>query len=189
MSKVVLLLLVLLNVTQLSAESLNWDKVSLAFRSTSFDTQDRITGVGLYGTGALNEDFYVLGGFERATDHGYVYEAFSAGIGYRYYATSNLAIFSSVSAAEIEIVGGNNNRFYGRGEKVNGGGVQLGVRSLVTSNLELSGAIMYESFDGDSQSLVGISALYKFTKNLSTEVDYIQSDNSDTTALSLVFFF
>ncbi len=190
MKHLLLLSVLALTVSNIAnAESLRWDSGSLYFLSTDVEDGDSLSGLGIQGMKSLNKNFFVFGLYERTHDYYGDYKTASAGLGYRYYVTRNIAFWGAVSGISLKLERGSPYSFNYRSEKNNGYGLQVGIRALATANIELSSSIQYIDIGDESQTGLGVSALYNFTKHLSTEVSLRKTDDSDTTALSFKYFF
>jgi hypothetical protein len=186
---IVLSLLLFVATLQAQAESLRWDHVSLYYLSTDVTTRggEKATGFGFQATKTIGEDVFLFGNFERTHDYYAEYIATSFGLGYRYYAAKNTALWAGASSVEIEI--DRNDRLYYRSEKATGYGLQAGIRSLVAKDIEVSASLSYVDIEDESQSAASVSAQYYFSENFSGIIGLKKAEDSTTKVFSLNYYF
>jgi len=101
----------------------------------------------------------------------------SLGIGYRYGATDSTDVFiiASYLYGEIETKEAN-----GRSSvDDNGYGINLGVRSMLSKSFEGTITLGYVEIDNESETAIGISTYYYFTKVFAVGVSYSVADDVD----------
>jgi hypothetical protein len=196
MKKVVLASALLLSMSSVqAAESIRWDSASLSYQAVDV-VGDKLDGFGFTGTNLLDENFFVAGSYSSVSYNISPYgsysseveidiNAFSLGLGYRYAFSSSTDLFGVFSYQGIDV----EPSFQGILQDENGYGLQTGVRSLVSENIELGASISYVDIDDESETGFDISVMYHFAKQFSAAVGYGKSDDVDTLSLSAVFFF
>ena len=197
MKKVVLVSALLLSIGSIqAAESVRWDSASLSYQSV--DIEGKLTGFGVSGTKLIGEDFFIAGSYSSVSDDADFFgskveldfNTLSVGLGYRHAISNKTDLFGIVSYQDME------SKFSWQGEQgesfsesENGYGLEAGIRSLVTENIELSGSLTYVDIIDGSETGLNVSAMYHFTNQFSAGVGYGKSDDVDTLSLSAVLFF
>lgn len=75
-------------------------------------------------------------------------------------------------------------------QSVSGAGLEIGIRSFLTRNIELIGLLNYVDFHNvEGEVGFGISSMYHFSDEYSVGVNYSKSDDVDTLSLSAIYFF
>ncbi|TYL48559.1 porin family protein [Marinomonas sp. IMCC 4694] len=195
MKKLVLASALLLSMgTIQAAESVRWDSASLSYQSVDLDG-DKLTGFGISGTKLVSDNVFIAGSYASVSDDIDVFgskvdvdfNTLSIGLGYRHAISSTTDFFGIVSYQDMEIEAS----FQGNseGESENGYGLQAGIRSLVTENIELSGSLSYVDIADESETGFNVSAMYHFTEQFSAGVGYGKSDDVDSISLSATIFF
>ncbi len=186
-----------------AVESPRWDSVSLSYESADFGG-NTFTGGGISGSKSVGEHFFVagsyvsvsgetsnfirvdLGGESRflETKVDAVLNTLSAGIGFHQEVAKNSDFFVLVSyldvEADIKKVAKNSD---------NGYGAQVGLRSLISPNIELSGSLVYSDIGESSETGVHISGSYHITELFSLGIGYSKSDDTDVLSASATFSF
>jgi len=195
MKKLVLASALLLSMgTIQAAESIRWDSASLSYQSVDLDG-DKLTGFGIAGTKLVGDNVIIAGSYASVSDDIDVFgskvdvdfNTLSIGLGYRHAISSTTDFFGIVSYQDMEFEAS----FQGNSEddSENGYGLQAGLRSLVTAQLELSGSLSYVDIADESETGFNVSAMYHFTDQFSAGVGYGKSDDVDSLSLSATIFF
>ncbi|WP_297820828.1 porin family protein [uncultured Paraglaciecola sp.] len=195
MKKLVLASALLLSVgTIQAAESVRWDSASLSYQSVDLDG-DKLTGFGVSGTKLVSDNVFIAGSYASVSDDIDVFgskvdvdfNTLSIGLGYRHAISTTTDFFGIVSYQDMEVEAS----FQGNSEddSENGYGLQAGLRSLVTAQLELSGSLSYVDIADESETGFNVSAMYHFTDQFSAGVGYGKSDDVDSLSLSAIIFF
>ncbi|HAM19892.1 MAG TPA: hypothetical protein DCP70_15330, partial [Alteromonas macleodii] len=109
----------------------------------------------------------------------------SAGVGYRYGLTQNTDFFGEVTYEyvnldiELDSISG---------EDDNGYGITAGIRSMLSEQFELRGAIRYIDIE-DDETAFEIGADYFFTPQLSFGATYVIADDVDLLGVSARYTF
>lgn len=197
MKKVVLVSVLLLSFGSVqAAESPRWDSASISYQFVDID-DDELAGFGLSGSKLLGEDFFVVGSYLNASDFIQIdmygsssvdidFNTLSVGLGYRYAISQNSDFFSVVSYEDVDV----KKSYQGNSESNsdNGYGLTIGLRSMFSENVELSGSIKYVDIADETETAFSVSALYNFTEQFSAGVGYSKADD-DTYSVSAVYFF
>ena len=147
------------------------------------------TGFQIQGFKSLNENVYLTGRYGQLSedvsgvdiDLDYV----SAGVGYRYGLTQNTDFFGEVTYEyvnldiELDSISG---------EDDNGYGITAGIRSMLSEQFELRGAIRYIDIE-DDETAFEIGADYFFTPQLSFGATYVIADDVDLLGVSARYTF
>jgi len=170
----------------------NWNYIQGSYASadaTGFD----LSGVAVNGSRLIGDNFFLMAGYSLLSDDvsGFDfdldYAELSLGLGYRYAVNSSSDVYVAVSYEDraLETSGGG----FRDKDSVNGYGVQVGLRSLVTDNIELSGSLGMVSIDSESDTVFGLGANYFFNESFSAGVGYSSSDDIDITSLNVRYSF
>lgn len=195
MKKVVLASVLLLSMgTAQAADSLRWDSASLSYQSVDLDG-DKLTGFGISGTKLVSDNVFLAGQYASVSDDITVFNSkvnldfntLSVGLGYRHAISNTTDLFGIVSYQDIEAEAS----FQGNSasESEDGYGLEAGVRSLITSQLELSASLSYVDIAEESETGYNVSARYHFTEQFAAGVGYSKFDDMDTLSLSATIFF
>ena len=147
------------------------------------------TGFQIQGFKSLNENVYLTGRYGQLgedvsgvdIDLDYV----SAGVGYRYGLTQNTDFFGEVTYeyvnldVELDSISG---------EDDNGYGITAGIRSMLSEQFELRGAIRYIDIE-DNETAFEIGADYFFTPQFSFGATYVIADDVDLLGVSARYTF
>ena len=147
------------------------------------------SGFQIQGFKSLNENVYLTGRYGQLgedvsgvdIDLDYV----SAGVGYRYGLTQNTDFFGEVTYeyvnidVELDSISG---------EDDNGYGITAGIRSMLSEQFELRGAIRYIDIE-DDETAFEIGADYFFTPQLSFGATYVIADDVDLLGVSARYTF
>ena len=147
------------------------------------------TGFQIQGFKSLNENVYLTGRYGQLSENisgvdidlDYV----SAGVGYRYGLTQNTDFFGEVTYEyvnldiELDSISG---------EDDNGYGITAGIRSMLSEQFELRGAIRYIDIE-DDETAFEIGADYFFTPQFSFGATYVIADDVDLLGVSARYTF
>ncbi|MFD3391159.1 outer membrane beta-barrel protein [Alteromonas macleodii] len=147
------------------------------------------SGFQIQGFKSLNENVYLTGRYGQLgedvsgvdIDLDYV----SAGVGYRYGLTQNTDFFGEVTYeyvnldVELDSISG---------EDDNGYGITAGIRSMLSEQFELRGAIRYIDIE-DNETAFEIGADYFFTPQFSFGATYVIADDVDLLGVSARYTF
>ncbi len=147
-------------------------------------------GFQIQGFKSLNENVYLTGRYGQLSedvsggdiDLDYV----SAGIGYRYGLTQNTDFFGEVTYEYVDIDLDSN--FISGEADDNGYGITAGVRSMLSEQFELRGAIRYIDIEEDDTAFE-IGADYFFTPQFSFGATYVIADDVDLLGVSARYTF
>jgi hypothetical protein len=142
----------------LSYNFLEGGYLRVEFDNSGFDLDG--DGFGIGGSFELNENLFAFASYSTADfDFGIDLNQLSAGVGYHVDISQNSDFFAALSfvRAEAEAAG------LGSADE-DGIGVTIGVRSMVSDQVELFGTLSYVDLGGDADGTsVGGGALYSFT--------------------------
>ena len=147
------------------------------------------SGFQIQGFKSLNENVYLTGRYgqlgEDVSGVDIDLDYASAGVGYRYGLTQNTDFFGEVTYeyvnidVELDSISG---------EDDNGYGITAGIRSMLSEQFELRGAIRYIDIE-DDETAFEIGADYFFTPQLSFGATYVIADDVDLLGVSARYTF
>ena len=147
------------------------------------------TGFQIQGFKSLNENVYLTGRYgqlgEDVSGVDIDLDYASAGVGYRYGLTQNTDFFGEVTYEyvnldiELDSISG---------EDDNGYGITAGIRSMLSEQFELRGAIRYIDIEED-ETAFEIGADYFFTPQFSFGATYVIADDVDLLGVSARYTF
>ena len=147
------------------------------------------TGFQIQGFKSLNENVYLTGRYgqlgEDVSGVDIDLDYASAGVGYRYGLTQNTDFFGEVTYEyvnldiELDSISG---------EDDNGYGITAGIRSMLSEQFELRGAIRYIDIE-DDETAFEIGADYFFTPQFSFGATYVIADDVDLLGVSARYTF
>lgn len=178
-----------------AAESPRWDSATVSYQSVDLDGET-FSGFGLSAFKLISDDFFATGSYSNTSDDITIYESakvdldldmLSIGFGYRYELTPNTDFFGIVSYEDIELESSYLGNSLSNGD--NGYGLEAGVRSMVTADIELKGSIKYINIDGSSETALNVAAVYNFTEQFAASIGYSKSDDLDVLSIAAVYYF
>ena len=147
------------------------------------------SGFQIQGFKSLNENVYLTGRYgqlgEDVSGVDIDLDYASAGVGYRYGLTQNTDFFGEVTYEyvnldiELDSISG---------EDDNGYGITAGIRSMLSEQFELRGAIRYIDIE-DDETAFEIGADYFFTPQFSFGATYVIADDIDLLGVSARYTF
>ncbi len=209
MKKIILSASLLLVVGSAQAiDSPKWDSVTVSYQSIDV-IDENLNGFGFSGSHSISDDFFVVGSYVSLStqgDYGYIEEinnepyffsapadfefnTLSAGIGYRTAVSSHSDLFTAVSYVGTKVKATLRERSASDSNKDNGYNVQVGLRSLVTPNIELSSSLVYTDIGESSDTGASVAVAYHITELFSLGLSYSKSDDSDGFSGNATFSF
>ena len=147
------------------------------------------SGFQIQGFKSLNENVYLTGRYGQLSEDvsgvDIDLDYASAGVGYRYGLTQNTDFFGEVTYeyvnidVELDSISG---------EDDNGYGITAGIRSMLSEQFELRGAIRYIDIE-DDETAFEIGADYFFTPQFSFGATYVIADDVDLLGVSARYSF
>ena len=191
MRKTLLGLVLLSSAGAIHAESgPNWNFIDVSYLSADVDDEE-FSGLDIAGSKLVGEDFFVTGAYSSigAEIDGIDLDVNSTsfGLGYRHGASATTDIFGAVSYQRAELEASYQGQSFDVDE--NGYGLELGLRSLITSELEVAASIAQVTIEDESDTVLSISALYHINEQFGIGAGYAQNDDVDTLSLSALLFF
>jgi hypothetical protein len=177
-----------------TAQAPRWDSVSVSYQSVDVENET-LTGFGIAGSKLLGESFFITGGLSNASDDIRIsnesvevdLNTLSVGLGYRQPISQNTDVFGVVSYEDMEAEAKYQGNSVSAGD--NGYGFKVGVRSIVTEQVELGASIQYIDISEDSDTVFAVSALYNFTERFSAGIGYSKAEDVNTLSVSAYYFF
>jgi hypothetical protein len=171
-----------------------WKQVSIGFVAADIDgVDDDLTGAAIAGSFLLNDNIFLAARAESTdTDirvNGRNVNAeinrSNIGIGYRHGVTSSTDVYGKLSAENYEVKATASN--ISASQDANGGSFELGLRSLVTTNVELGASATFirlsDDGESDSDTIVSAFGAYHFNDKFSLALGYSTMDDADFTEL------
>ncbi len=149
------------------ADNPSFDYIDLGYSNWDADNLSSIDGFELKGSTSINDNWYIAGDYNRVSRHGSSLSYSTLGFGYKNNFSDTSTFFAELDYANI------NPEF---SSSSNGYEVTIGLRSMVTPQLELKGAVEYIDTDGSNTAFVA-GAAYNFTDTIAAYLDYkVDSD-------------
>jgi hypothetical protein len=142
------------------ADNPSFDMVEVGYTEFDFDDFD-IDGFELKASKSINDNFYIAGDYTNLTESGVDLNLTTVGFGYKNDFSSTSTFFSELDYA----------KFDGPGFDDDGYEVTVGVRTMMSDQLELKAAVEYLDIEGDTTSLV-LGAAYDLSDSLAIYTDY-----------------
>jgi opacity protein-like surface antigen len=175
------------------AASPDWDFVELGYVSADIDGVSEVSPAG-FNIGAsklLGENIFIVGSFSRLSDN---YEGVdldldqsSLGVGYRYAMTENTDLYTVLSYEYIKVKASDDG--FSVSDDDNGTGLTAGIRSRLSSNLEVDASLAVIFSGSDNETTFGVGINYYFTDNFAAGLGYTRSDDLETIGASLRYAF
>lgn len=189
--------LILSAITSIASFSVMADESPLSYTYAGIGYMDGdiadvdFTGYGIYGSSALNNNFFLLGGYSiiESDDQFLVgssadeieAKGFSFGVGFHTPISPTVDFVSSLSYADTEVGSADVS------EDGNGYVLAAGVRAMPTEVLELGAFIDYSDIEDDSETGYEFSARYFTTPDVSVGLAFGSSDDFDALSLDIRF--
>lgn len=173
-----------------AAESPKWDSLSASSQHIDANNEN-LSGFGISGSALLNDNVFAFGDISKTSDTNngvdFDFDTLSLGLGYRVGISQNTDLFGRVSYEKFEAKASSR----GRSNKAdnNGYGLAVGVRSMVSDQIELLGSIGYLDIEEESEAELTVGAYYHFTDNFALGLNYNKIDHLKTTGISATLFF
>lgn len=173
------------------ADGLSYNYIQLGYQKADLD--DDLAGISIDGDGygisgsfEVGESFFIGAGYSALDfDFGVDLDQLSIGGGYHTGLSDRSDFFATISyiRAEASVSG------FGSLDE-DGYGVSVGIRGLLTDNVELNGSIAYSDLgDGADGTAFGVGALYSFTENFALGFDVSTDDDVTMYGVGARFYF
>lgn len=169
------------------ANELSYDYVQLSYVATDVDGLD-LDGASLDGSLKLNDNVFVVAGFahDRSDRIGGVraeVDSYNLGLGYRYGLNQQTDLVAAASwiRGKVKV----NYGFGSLSESDNGYSLDVGLRHLLTPQVELNAAVNYSDIFNDDDTALNLAALFHATHNLSVGVGYSVGSDVDGWAVGV----
>ena len=167
------------------AQEPSYSYLDLAYVWTDIDgVSGTADGFALRGSFELTDSVFMFASYAEQMLSDFDIETYSIGAGYAWSIAPNMDLYGKISyvkaEAEVEAAG------FGFSEDDDGYGIGVGIRSFVTDNLELEGAINYVdlSDSGDDTSF-GIGARWYFMPQFAVGVEAALGDDANSYGLGV----
>ena len=174
--------------TTVMADGLNYTFVQAGYENFKFDDLDNFNpdGFSLKGSYLINENVFAVADYYRVTESRYntslELSQASFGIGYRYAANDTTDVFGVLAYENVRAEAGNESM------TDTGYSAQVGVRSLVTSTVELNASFNFID-TGESDTFYQVGALYHLNDKLSAGVNYKNYDDAYAYGITMRYAF
>lgn len=178
----------------------NWNYVALSYQSAGIEGEDLegedLEGFGFSGSTLMGEDVFVIGAYSSVSTEIEIYredvdlnlKSMVVGVGYRYGATEDLDVFGVISYQSAEVEASYEDS--SGSVESNGNGLEIGIKSLLTPQLELTASVAYvATINDESETALSVSATYHLDEHFGIAAGYGQTEDVDTLSLSWVWFF
>jgi len=164
------------------ADNPSFDNVEIGY--TEFDFEDGIDididGFEIKGSKELSDNFYLAGDFTRLSENGIDIDLTTFGVGYKNDFSNTSTFFSEIDYARIDADGGLDEDGYE---------VTIGIRSMLSQELEVKVAAEYLDIDGGDTTSLIVGGAYNFTKKLAAYADYSYESDLSSYAVGLRYSF
>ncbi|XQF92615.1 outer membrane beta-barrel protein [Pseudoalteromonas espejiana] len=172
------------------AESPNFNYVSAGYLDGDIDGDDA-DGWTFDGSTLLGENFFLSGQYQTVgnSDDGVDvdFNWLSAGLGYRTAISASTDFYGLVTYENVEVEA--SYRGSSISDDENGYGLSVGVRSMVSDNIELDGRLGYIDIADESETSFTVGARYYFNNNFSLGANYTTLDELDLVGLTARYSF
>lgn len=172
------------------AESPNFNYVSAGYLDGDIDGDDA-DGWTFDGSTLLGENFFLSGQYQTVSnsDDGVDvdFNWLSAGLGYRTAISASTDFYGLVTYENVEVEA--SYRGSSISDDENGYGLSVGVRSMVSGNIELDGRLGYIDIADESETSFTVGARYYFNNNFSLGANYTTLDELDLVGLTAHYSF
>jgi len=171
----------------------NWNLVQASYQSIDIDEASALdlTGFSFSGSKLLNDNVFVVANYSMLSDSykgaDIDYDSFSVGAGYRYALNATTDAFAIISYQDITFKASGNNDSGKFSD--NGYGLEAGIRSMATDQVELTGAISYVNIDGESETAATATAFYHINTQFAVGVGYTTSSDASGYSLTARYSF
>lgn len=153
-----------------SADTPSFDYVEGGYTSYDFDVVSDVDGFELGGSVSLTDSFYATADYADVSKNGVDLSLTTLGVGYKSDYSNTSSFFTEVNWANLDS---------NVGSDENGYELALGIRSMITKDLELKVAAEYLDIDNDDNTYLVLGAAYNLTDNLAVYSEYkTESDDS-----------
>ena len=123
-------------------------------------------GFGIGGSFELGENWFLAASYASADfDFGIDLDQISVGVGYHVDISDNTSFYGKLMAVRAEASG------FGESADEDGFGVEIGLRGMVTDNVELGGSLGYVDLgDAGDGTSVGAHLLYNFNESFAVGI-------------------
>lgn len=176
--------------TAQASEAPKWDFVDASYLSTKIEGE-RLNGLGLSASKLINENVFALGSYSYQTwsegDQEIDLSSFTAGVGYRHAVAENTDVFGTIEYvyANVDVAYDDKS---GGSDSENGYGAKLGVRSMLTNEIEVQGVVNYVNLDGSDTSYT-VKGLYHINTQFSVGAGFTKADDADTYSVTAAYYF
>lgn len=165
----------------------SWNNISASYTKANIDEIDEISpkGFSLTGSYLLNDNVFILADLmsvsddlnESGTNVDLEFNTQTLGLGYKYALNNSSDLFASLSYENIELKA--KSSYGSESEDESGYGLSVGIRSMVTNQVELMGSLKHIKIDGESETFFNVGAYYAFNKNISIGASFNKNDEVD----------
>lgn len=159
-----------------AAESPEWNYVGVNYQDYDFDGLS-LDGFGLTGSALLGENVFITGDYSQTSGSGVDIDWLSVGVGYKHAVSSKTDLYGALSYEDL-----------GGDASETGYGLTAGIRSMVTSAVELGAALEHVDIDG-TETGASVSAKYYFSDKFSVGASLGSIGDIDTMSVGAFLHF
>ncbi|WP_448568020.1 hypothetical protein [Thalassotalea ganghwensis] len=170
--------------TETDKQLLKWNYIEAqAYKADIYNTKYKNTRAEmLKGSYLINENVYVKAYYRSLTqdDRGYYgsskldFDTTNVDLGYKLELTQSTEIYAALGYSNKKSQG-----YYFADLNENGYGLITGIRSLVTTNIELGSEASFTKYSSEKDTAIEVSALYHFSKSFSVGIGYAFTNLKD----------
>jgi hypothetical protein len=170
------------------AKSPSWNNIGLVYTSVDIDDTDyEPSGFTLSGSHLVSDDVYVYGTYLSVED--YIFSTdleittLNLGLGYRYALNATTDVFGQISYLNAEA------KADGLSEDENGYSLAIGIKSMLTDNVEGIIGASRDSLDGESETSLSLGLSYFVNEKFSIGAGYTFADDAKILNVGVKFHF
>ncbi|MCJ8319183.1 MAG: hypothetical protein MJK12_06095 [Colwellia sp.] len=178
-------------------QSPNWDFVQATHLTGETDLGSfndySLSGFGVSASKLIGRSLFITANYQNltssigSTDHKTTLDLTSTSVGFGgiFSLTSTTDFYSMVAFESAEL----SHTFSWLSESQTGYSFSAGIRSMLTSRLEVGGAISYIDVVDETDTSIGVNAFYHFNKSLSVGVSGGLAEHIYILGLSVCYYF
>lgn len=183
-----LLLSALSTSTVAIAKSPSWNNVGVGYINVDIDDVDyEPSGFALFGSHLVNENIYVHAKYLSTEDDIFGEDleitTLNLGLGYRHSLNVATDLFGEVSYLSADA------EYNNQSEDENGYSLAIGVKSMLTENVEGVLSASRDSIDGESDTAINLELSYFVSEQFSFGAGYSFSDEANSLSLGIKVHF
>lgn len=172
-------------------EAPNWNTVEAGYIDADIQYDIQADGFKVGGTYLLNENFFVLGEYNRVrdglngTNSTWEFDIWNVGVGYRTQIMTGTDFYVSLAYEEMDV---NLTNAYGSGG-IDGYSGKVGIRTMWSNDIETDVAIGHLEYDDYSEFLYEAKAYYHFNDSFAVGLAYRDVDQHNFSSIVAKYSF